>query len=455
MADKNKTRKSVNEAAPHINKKVNKDKTGTASENCGCSSSTKEQTTVELITLNNFTRDIAAGAEFYSDHAKKVTKEFIGAAKGQKSSFVIKDKWKLLLVATELGIKTGGRSKNEIAAEVGELILNEFSKREGALLFLKRAPLKRQEVWRKLDIAPSGIDHEIAAIKKLTNADGDQKKLLRGARCSLANGWASNMIAVELQDIIFGTPSPVLENIGKSEMITGFSPEAIIYSLGGSFRGSLHPLIDNIINGRIRGIAGIFNCDNDLRTNSDAQVTLVKELINNDVLILFTGDGVLPLAKAGLMVAEGAKYAGEGLRSVCEAVGLPPVLHMGISIDNCRILITASAIVQEAKLGDISDLPACIVSPDGINEKAVAIGQCFVSSGFYTISRGLYPTDETANSLSGDMEKMYGGMWDFETDPLKMAHKMIAHIDKKRKALGIDKARERVLFDMSMRRELI
>jgi carbon-monoxide dehydrogenase catalytic subunit len=31
---------------------------------------------------------------------------------------------------------------------------------------------------------------------------------------------------------------------------------------------------------------------------------------------------------------------------------------------------------------------------------------------------------------------------------------MIAHIDSKRKALGIDKARERVLMDMDMRRKL-
>ena len=49
---------------------------------------------------------------------------------------------------------------------------------------------------------------------------------------------------------------------------------------------------------------------------------------------------------------------------------------------------------------------------------------------------------------------MYGGMWDFQPDPIQAAHKMIAHIDAKRKALGIDKARERVLYDMEMRREL-
>ena len=52
------------------------------------------------------------------------------------------------------------------------------------------------------------------------------------------------------------------------------------------------------------------------------------------------------------------------------------------------------------------------------------------------------------------LEEEWGGKWDFEPDPLKMAEKMIAHIDKKRKALGIDKARERVLMDMEMRRDL-
>jgi carbon-monoxide dehydrogenase catalytic subunit len=56
--------------------------------------------------------------------------------------------------------------------------------------------------------------------------------------------------------------------------------------------------------------------------------------------------------------------------------------------------------------------------------------------------------------LFKEMEKMYGGMWAFEPDPIRAAHLMIAHIDKKRKALGIDKARERVLYDMDMRREL-
>jgi hydroxylamine reductase (hybrid-cluster protein) len=430
LADKKRNVKSTIEAAPHINKKVNLEK---------------------ITTIDGFTRRIAAGTEFYAGYARKITQDFIAAVKGQKSGPGIKDEAKLRRIAVELGIQIKDRLNNEIALELGALILNEFGKQQGELLFLKRAPLKRQEIWRKLGVMPSGVDHEIAVTTGFEENDGNSRNLLmQGARCSLANGWGCNMIAVELQDILSGTPFPSLQKEDKSAMITGFSPESIIYSLGGSFRGSLHPLIDNIINGRIRGIAGIFECNNS--DGDDAQVALVKELIKNDILVLFTGDNAQGLARTGLMVYEGAKYAGEGLHSVCEAVGLPPVLHMGTSIDNCRILIAASAIVQEAKLGDISDLPACIASMEVLNNQAISIGQCFASSGFYTISSGAQPLD--SNELSIDMEKMFGGMWDFETDPMRMAQKMINSIDKKRKALGIDKARERVLYDMAMRREL-
>ena len=42
-----------------------------------------------------------------------------------------------------------------------------------------------------------------------------------------------------------------------TDLIAGFSYESINYHLGGTFRGSYTPLNDNIINGRIRGIAGV------------------------------------------------------------------------------------------------------------------------------------------------------------------------------------------------------
>jgi carbon-monoxide dehydrogenase catalytic subunit len=139
-------------------------------------------------------------------------------------------------------------------------------------------------------------------------------------------------------------------------------------------------------------------------------------------------------------------------------VGIPPVLHLGACIDNSRILVAATAMVKDGGLGDdISDLPAAGVAPEWMSEKAVAIGQYFVSSGVYTIFGATWPTlgsKEVTDYLFKEMEGIYGGKWDFEPDPLKIAKLVIDHIDKKRKALGIDKARERVLMDMAMRREL-
>jgi carbon-monoxide dehydrogenase catalytic subunit len=51
-------------------------------------------------------------------------------------------------------------------------------------------------------------------------------------------------------------------------------------------------------------------------------------------------------------------------------------------------------------------------------------------------------------------DDIFKGKWAFESDAVKAAGMMIDQIDKKRKALGIDKARERILYDMAARREL-
>jgi len=120
--------------------------------------------------------------------------------------------------------------------------------------------------------------------------------------------------------------------------------------------------------------------------------------------------------------------------------------------------MAATEVVKAGGLGDdISELPAAGSAPEWMSEKAISIGQYFVASGVYTVFGVTFPATGAPvfqEYLFREFEKMYGGMWDFEADPIKHAQKMIAHIDKKRAALGIDKARERVLFDMAARREL-
>jgi carbon-monoxide dehydrogenase catalytic subunit len=225
--------------------------------------------------------------------------------------------------------------------------------------------------------------------------------------------------------------------------VTGFSHEYINYMLGGTFRASYTPLNDNIINGRIRGVAGVVGCNNPRMKQDYVHVELVKELIKNDVLVVQTGCSQIALAKAGLTTPEAAHLAGPGLKEVCETVGMPPVLGCGACVDNSRILIACAEMVKTGGLGDsIADLPVAGCAPEYMSEKAITIGQYFVASGVFTVFGVTFPIVEGTKFHKHLFEELEGkGM-------------MIDHIDKKRKALGIDKARERVLMDMSDRREI-
>jgi len=245
----------------------------------------------------------------------------------------------------------------------------------------------------------------------------------------------------------------------KTELIAGFSSEYIEYMLGGSFRGSYWVLNDNIIGGRIRGVAGVVGCNNPKVSHDRVHVELVKELIANDILVVQTGCSALACAKAGLLMPEAAaEFAGEGLREVCETTGMPPVLHAGSCVDNSRILVALSKMVAAGGLGDdISDLPVAGAAPEWMSEKAVDIGEYVVASGVYTVfgvglpvSGSEFMTDLLFNRYT----ETRGGRWDVAEEPGDMAAKMIDHINERREALGIEKKKERVLLDMAARREL-
>jgi carbon-monoxide dehydrogenase catalytic subunit len=570
----------------------------------------------ETIVSRNFVRMIAAGAAAHSDHGREVAKTLLTAAKKPDSGYSIKDINKLKKVAEVLGIEVKDRKKEEIAVEVAQRALDNFGQQEGEVSFIRMAPESRQTLWRQLKVTPRGIDREIVETMHRTHmgVDHDYRNImLQGVRTSLADGWGGSMIATELQDILFGTPSPLrgqvnlgvlsetevnivvhghepvlsemlvlasqdpqLRNLARSkgakginlagicctaneillrhglpiagnvlqqelaistgaidamvvdvqcimpslpeisrcyhtklittspkakiegakyfefseenalqtakavvkeailnfpnrekvdipkekmDLIAGFSHEAINYMLGGTFRTSYTPLNDNVISGRIKGVAGVVGCCNPKVVHDQAHVGLVQELIANDILVVQTGCSAIACAKAGFLIPESAaKLAGKGLAEVCRAVGMPPVLHSGSCVDNSRILIALSEMVKTGGLGnDISDLPVAGAAPEWMSEKAISIGQYFVASGVFTVFGVGLPVSGSkifCQHIYKEFEKILGGMWAAEPDPGKMAALMIDHINKKRQKLGIAKGKERVLFDMQMRREL-
>jgi len=241
--------------------------------------------------------------------------------------------------------------------------------------------------------------------------------------------------------------------------IAGFTTENIFYHLGGRFRASYRPLNDAIISGRLKGAAGVVGCNNPKQVHDYGHITMIKELIRNDVLVVSTGCSAIAAAKAGLMRPEAAaKYCGKGLAEICETVGIPPVLHVGSCVDNSRILTILANVVAEGGLGeDISDLPVAGAAPEWMSEKAVSIGMYFVASGVYTVIAEPLPilgSQNVTRYLTEEIEKDVGGKWAFERDPLKAAGMMIEHIEKKRDALGINVEKERKLYDMEERRAL-
>ncbi|MBU0710033.1 MAG: anaerobic carbon-monoxide dehydrogenase catalytic subunit, partial [Candidatus Omnitrophica bacterium] len=178
-------------------------------------------------------------------------------------------------------------------------------------------------------------------------------------------------------------------DIPKHEMdlVAGFTKESIFQILGGKYRATYKPLNEAIISGKLRGVAGVVGCCNPKQTHDYFHIELVKELIKKDVLVLQTGCSAIACAKKGFLIPEAAKeYAGRGLQEICEAVGIPPVLHLGSCVDNSRILTAASQIIAEGGLGeDLSDIPAAGAAPEWMSEKAITIGFYFVASGVYTI----------------------------------------------------------------------
>ncbi len=222
----------------------------------------------------------------------------------------------------------------------------------------------------------------------------------------------------------------------KSKCMIGFSAEAILDALG----GTPEPLVQAIVSGAVKGVGAVVGCNNVKIQHDYGHLGLVRELIKNNVLVVTTGCNAIACAKAGLLLPEAAKEAGDGLRGVCESLGIPPVLHMGSCVDISRILVLAAALANHLGV-DISDLPAAGAAPEWMSEKAVSIGTYVISSGVYTVLGTVPPvlgSAEVTSLLTDGVNNVVGAAFAVEPDPIKGAKLMIDHIEDKRKALGLE-----------------
>ncbi len=140
-----------------------------------------------------------------------------------------------------------------------------------------------------------------------------------------------------------------VSNLPVKEAVVGFSTESILDALG----GTLDPLLDAIKSGAIKGVVGMVSCTTLRDYGQDVHsVAVVKELIKRDILVLSMGCGNGAMQVAGLCSPEAREFAGDSLKAVCEALGVPPVLSYGTCTDTGRLADLLGAI--SAVLGALS-----------------------------------------------------------------------------------------------------
>jgi anaerobic carbon-monoxide dehydrogenase catalytic subunit len=251
-----------------------------------------------------------------------------------------------------------------------------------------------------------------------------------------ANDIATTIIKTAIEAFPTRNKAKVYIPQHTANAMVGFTVEEILKALG----GTPQPLIDLIVNGTIKGVAGIVGCNNVKVQQDYFHQTLTTELIKRDILVLGTGCWAVAAAKAGLMDLPAQELAGPGLKAVCKQLGIPPVLHMGSCVDCSRMLNLAGGIADHLGV-DISDLPLVGSAPEWTTEKAVAIGTYFIASG---IPVHLWPMPpilggpEVTKILTQDVKGALGGWFFVEEDPVATADQMEQIIMDRRAALGLE-----------------
>lgn len=228
----------------------------------------------------------------------------------------------------------------------------------------------------------------------------------------------------------------LFENHGNKDTVAGVSEVSLKKFLGGSFK----PLIDLIVSGDIKGVAGVVGCSNLTAGGHDVlTVELTKELISRDILVLTAGCSSGGLENCGLMTPEAAKLAGPKLRAVCEKLGIPPVLNFGPCLAIGRLEMVATELAAELRV-DLPQLPLVLSAAQWLEEQALADGAFGLALGL-PLHLGLPPfitgSKVVTKVLTEDMKSLTGGQVIINGDAKESADILEQIIADKRQNLNI------------------
>ncbi|PXV89443.1 carbon-monoxide dehydrogenase catalytic subunit [Lachnotalea glycerini] len=231
-------------------------------------------------------------------------------------------------------------------------------------------------------------------------------------------------------------PLNLMKEHGNDHSLTGVSEGSLKAFLGGSWK----PLIDLIVAGEIKGIAGVVGCSNLTAGGHDVlTVDLTKELIARDIIVLTAGCSSGGIENCGLMTPEAAELAGPKLKAVCKKLGIPPVLNFGPCLAIGRLEIVATQIAAELGV-DLPQLPLVLSAAQWLEEQALADG-CFGLSLGLPLHLGLPPfitgSKTVVKVLTQDMKELTGGQVIINSDAIESANILEQIIMEKRIGLNI------------------
>lgn len=230
-------------------------------------------------------------------------------------------------------------------------------------------------------------------------------------------------------------PMNLLPEHGNKNTLTGVSEISLKKFLGDSWK----PLIDLIVSGKIKGIAGVVGCSSVAYGHDTLTVELTKELIKRDIIVLSAGCSSGGIENCGLMTPEAAELAGPNLKAVCQQLGIPPVLNFGPCLAIGRLEMVATELAKEIGI-DIPQLPLVLSAAQWLEEQALADG-CFGLALGLPLHLGVPPfvtgSPLVTKVLTEDMKSLTGGHVIIDNNGKTAADTLEKIIEEKRRALNI------------------
>lgn len=227
----------------------------------------------------------------------------------------------------------------------------------------------------------------------------------------------------------------LLPEHGNKNTLTGVSEISLKKFLGDSWK----PLIDLIVSGKIKGVAGVVGCSSVAYGHDTLTVELTKELIKRDIIVLSAGCSSGGIENCGLMTPEAAELAGPNLKEVCKSLGIPPVLNFGPCLAIGRLEMVATELAKEIGI-DIPQLPLVLSAAQWLEEQALADG-CFGLALGLPLHLGVPPfvtgSSLVTKVLTEDMKSLTGGQVIIDGDAKSSADTLEKIIEEKRSALNI------------------